>query len=308
MKAVFYNEFGGLEKLQYGDVPEPKVGPDSVLVKVKAASVNPVDWKILHGYLDGISYTHFPVTIGWDVAGIVEQIGACVSEFAVGDEIIGYARMDMIEHGTFAEKIAAPVRTLAHKPKNVSWEEAATIPLAGLTAYQGLTRYLQIKPEETLFISGGAGGVGTYAIQIAVACGAKVIASASENNHNFLRKLGAEPVVYGTGLATRIKNLVPEGITAYFDLFGGDDSRSIIDLVADKTRIASIADGSVKQIGGHYVFVRPDSADLLALTKLVENEKVKPIVAATFPLTEAKAAYKLSMSGHVQGKIAVSVS
>ena len=138
MKAVFYEQYGDPDVLQYGDRPDPKVGPDTVLVEVRASSVNPVDWKVAAGYLDGALPAYFPVIPGWDVAGVVTQPGPSVTEFQAGDEVIGYVRMDTVGLGTFAEQVAAPVRTLARKPRNVSWAEAATMPLAGLTAYQAL--------------------------------------------------------------------------------------------------------------------------------------------------------------------------
>lgn len=206
MKAVFYEQYGEPDVLQYGEQPDPKVGPDSVLVDVRASSVNPVDWKITAGYLDGALPTHFPVIPGWDVAGVVVQPGTSVTEFDAGDEVIGYVRMDTVGLGTYAEQVAAPVRTLARKPRNVSWAEAATMPLVGLTAYQSL-RAVGVGEGDTVLIHNGAGGVGTYAIQIARAWGARVLATASEKNHDFLRSLGAEPLTYGVGLSGRVAEL-----------------------------------------------------------------------------------------------------
>ncbi|MGW4107941.1 NADP-dependent oxidoreductase, partial [Streptomyces sp. NPDC004976] len=136
MKAISYARYGGPEVLELGEVDDPKVGPDSVLVKVRAAGVNPVDWKCREGYLDPVLPAVFPVVPGWDVAGVVVQPGPAVPEFAVGDEVIGYVREDVLSRGTFAEYVAAPVRTLARKPRSLSFEEAAGLPLAGLTAYQ----------------------------------------------------------------------------------------------------------------------------------------------------------------------------
>lgn len=306
MKAVFYEQYGDPDVLQYGDQPEPKVGPDSVLVDVRAASVNPVDWKITAGYLDAALPTYFPVIPGWDVAGIVVQPGPSVTEFQAGDEVIGYVRMDTVGLGTFAEKVAAPVRALARKPSNVSWAEAATMPLAGLTAYQSLVA-VGVQEGDTVLVHNGAGGVGTYAIQIAKAWGARVLATASEKNHDFLRSLGAEPLTYGDGLADRLAEAAPEGLDAVVDFVGGEDWVASLAHLKTPERIASVADAAVKEKGGRYIFVRPNPSDLLALTELVEAGSVKPVLAEAFPLERAADAFRSSIGGHVRGKIAVTV-
>lgn len=308
MKAVYYENYGGAEVLQYGDMPEPKVGPDSVLVDVKATSINPVDWKVMGGHLDSMTYAHFPVITGWDLAGVVTTPGPAVEEFSVGDEVIGYVRMDGIKHGTFAEQVAAPVRTLARKPQNVSWEQAGTIPLTGLTAYQSLVHFLKISDDETVLIHGGSGGVGSYAVQIAVARGACVIATASEANHDFLRQLGAEPISYGEGTNERVTELAPDGIDAILDLAGGDEFAPSVQLLKKPGRVVSVVDVGVKEMGGHYVFVRPSAEDLQALTELIEAGKVTPVVEQSYALTDAAQAVEQSMSGHVRGKIAVRVA
>ncbi|MEG9246813.1 NADP-dependent oxidoreductase [Arthrobacter sp. Soc17.1.1.1] len=306
MKAVFYEQYGDPDVLQYGEQPDPKVGPDSVLVDVRASSVNPVDWKITAGYLDGTLPTYFPVIPGWDVAGVVVQPGPSVTEFQAGDEVIGYVRMDTVGLGTFAEQVAAPVRALARKPRNVSWAEAAPMPLAGLTAYQSL-QAVGVGEGDTVLVHNGAGGVGTYAIQIAKAWGARVVATASEKNHEFLRSLGAEPVTYGEGLAGRLAEVAPEGLDAVVDFVGGEDRDASLEHLKSPERVASVTDAEVKDRGGRYIFVRPNPADLLALTELVEAGSVKPVLAESFPLERAADAFRSSMEGHVRGKIAVTI-
>lgn len=306
MKAVFYEKYGEPDVLQYGERPDPKVGPDSVLVDVRASSVNPVDWKITAGYLDAALPTYFPVIPGWDVAGVVVEPGPSVTEFQAGDEVIGYVRTDTVGLGTFAERVAAPVRALARKPRNVSWAEAATIPLVGLTAYQSL-KAVGVTEGETVLVHNGAGGVGTYAIQIATAWGARVLATASEKNHDFLRTLGAEPLTYGEGLSERIAEATPEGLDAVVDFVGGDDWVASLEHLKTPERVASVADAEVKEKGGRYIFVRPNPADLLALTELVEAGSVKPVLAETFPLERAADAFRNSIEGHVRGKIAITV-
>ncbi|NYI04944.1 NADP-dependent oxidoreductase [Allostreptomyces psammosilenae] len=307
MKAITYSRYGGPEVLEYRDVPEPKLGPDSVLVRVRASSVNPVDWKVREGYLDGIMDAFFPVVPGWDLAGVVERAGAAVPEFAPGDEVIGYVRQDVVHHGTYAEYVAAPVRTLAPKPRTLSWEQAGSLPLVGLTAYQALVKALAVGAGETVLVHAAAGGVGHIAVQIAVARGARVIGTASERNFDHLRELGAEPVAYGDGLADRVRRLAPDGVHAALDLIGGEALEVSPGLLAEGGRLASIVDGRVKELGGAYVFVRPDSADLTELGRLVDSGAVTVDVAQTFPLERAAEAQRANAEGHVRGKIAITV-
>ncbi|MDH6577340.1 NADP-dependent oxidoreductase [Kitasatospora sp. MAP5-34] len=308
MKAITYRTYGTPDVLEYGDVPEPKLGPDAVLVKVRAASVNPVDWKIQAGYLDSVMDVVFPVIPGWDVSGVVEQVGVGVTEFAPGDEVIGYVREDMVGRGTFAEYVAAPVRTLARKPRNLTFEQAAGLPLAGLTAYQALSGALAVKPGETVLVHAAAGGVGSLAVQVARSLGARVIGTAGAHNHDYLRTLGAEPVTYGEGLADRVRALAPDGVDAVLDLIGGEALQASPALLAPSGRIASVADGAVLALGGHYVFVRPDAAELAALTDLAEEGRLQVEVAATFPLHQAADAQRLNAQGHTRGKIVITVS
>lgn len=307
MKAISYSGYGGPEVLEYGEARDPKVGPDSVLVKVRAAAVNPVDWKAREGYLDPALDAVFPVIPGWDVSGVVVQPGASVTEFVTGDEVIGYVREDFLSRGTFAEYVAAPVRTLARKPRNLTYEEAAGLPLAGLTAYQVMTGALAVQDGDVVLVHAAAGGVGSIAVQLGRHLGARVIGTASERNHDFLRELGAEPVTYGVGLAERVRALAPEGVDAVFDTVGGEALKVSADLLAPGGRIASIADASVVGLGGRYVFVRPDAADLARLADLAEQDVVTVHVDKTFPLERAADAQRLSAEGRTRGKIVVTV-
>ncbi|MFD9004686.1 NADP-dependent oxidoreductase [Streptomyces sp. NPDC059582] len=307
MKGISYSRYGGPEVMEYGDVRDPKVGPDTVLVKVRAVSVNPVDWKCREGHLDGILDTVFPVIPGWDVSGVVVQPGMSVPEFSVGDEVIGYVREDYLSRGTFAEYVAAPVRTLARKPRNFSFEEGAGLPLTGLTAYQVITKALEVKRGETVLVHAAAGGVGSIAVQLARHLGARVIGTASEANHDFVRALGGEPVTYGEGLAERVRALAPDGVDAAFDTIGGDTTKISANLLAPEGRLASIADPDVVDYGGRYCFVRPDAEDLVRLTELAEQGVITVHVTRTFPLERAAEAYRLSQEGHTRGKIVLTV-
>ncbi|MFD5632340.1 NADP-dependent oxidoreductase [Streptomyces sp. NPDC127072] len=307
MKAISYSRYGGPDVLEYGDVRSPRVGPDTVLVKVRAASVNPVDWKCREGYLDSMLEAVFPVIPGWDVSGVVVQPGAAVTEFEVGDEVIAYAREDFLSRGTFAEYVAAPVRTLARKPLNLSFEEAAGLPLVGLTAYQMLIKVLDVKAGETVLVHAAAGGVGSIAVQLARHLGARAIGTASESNHDFVRSLGGEPVTYGEGLAERVRALAPDGVDAAFDTIGGETMRVSAELLAPEGRLASIADPDVVTFGGRYYFVRPAADDLQHLSELAERGVVSVHVAETFPLERAADAHRLSAEGRTRGKIVVTV-
>ncbi|MEU7168763.1 NADP-dependent oxidoreductase [Streptomyces morookaense] len=307
MKAVSYRSYGGPEVLEYGDLPQPKVGPDAVLVRVKAAAVNPVDWKAQAGYLDGMIQPVFPVVPGWDMAGVVVATGPDVPEFAEGDEVMGYVREDFLSRGTFAEYVAAPVRTLARKPANLTFEEAAGIPLAGLTAYQSLVKALRVRPGETVLIHAAAGGVGSMAVQIARHLGARVIGTAGARNHDYLHTLGAEPVTYGDGLADRVRALAPGGVDVVLDLVGGGVIRTSPELALPGARLVSIADPAVTELGGRLLWVRPDAADLAALADLAEAGALRVEVAEVFPLERTADAQRLSAGGHVRGKVVVTV-
>lgn len=307
MRAITYSRYGGADVLELTDRPTPKVGPDSVLVRVRAASVNPVDWKMREGYLDQVMDVEFPVVPGWDVAGVVERVGLDTPELQVGDEVYGYVRKDWVQAGTFAELVAAPVRTLARKPASLSFEEAAAVPLAGLTAYQSIER-AGVREGQTVLVHAAAGGVGQFAVQIARARGARVIGTASERNHEHLRGLGAEPVVYGDGLADRVRALAPQGVDVVLD-YGSDDlvptTRAVL---AEGGTVASIVDAAARdELGGHYVWVRPSTTDLDALSALADAGQLRVDVAEVFDLADAAAAHEASAAGHVRGKVVVRV-
>jgi NADPH:quinone reductase-like Zn-dependent oxidoreductase len=309
MRGVMYHRYGGPEVLEYGELPEPRVGPDSVLVRVAAAGVNPVDWKARAGMLDGMLDTVFPVVPGWDVAGTVVRLGADTPEYRVGDEVMGYVRKDVLSGGSCAEFIAAPVRTLAPRPATLPPEQAAGLPLAGLTAYQALVKALRVGPGDTVLIHAAAGGVGTMAVQIARHLGARVIGTASLRNHELLRSLGAEPVTYGEGLVERVRELAPRGVDVVLDLVGGEALRLTRWVMADEEsgRFVSIVDPAATELGGRLLWVRPDADDLRALGRLTEEGALRVEVSATFPLERTADAQALSAGGHTPGKIVITV-
>ncbi|WP_090596482.1 NADP-dependent oxidoreductase [Auraticoccus monumenti] len=306
MRAVTYDRFGGPEVLRLTDVPVPVVGPGEVRIRVRRAAVNPVDWKVMAGGLTGLMPHVFPIVPGWDVAGVVEAVGPDTPELAEGDEVLAYARKDWVQAGTFAEQVTFSVRGVARKPASLSWDEAAGLPLAGGTALRVLDA-LGVAAGRTVLVHAAAGGVGALATQIAVARGVRVIGTASETNHDFLRGLGAEPVVYGDGLADRVQALAPEGVDGVADLVGGVREPSL-DVLADGGRLVSVADPGVQEHGGRWVWVRPDREQLAQLTALTEAGRLRVPVAEVVDLAEAARAMELSQQGHTRGKIVIRVS
>lgn len=309
MRGVALDTFGGPEVLRLrDDLPEPVYGQDTVLVRVHAAGVNPVDWKIREGYLAGRFPHHFPVVPGWDLAGVVEHVGDAVTEFSPGEEVLGYVRRDEVQHGTYAELVPAPVRTLAPKPAEVSMTAGAALPLAGLTAFQALTGALGVREGDRVLIHAASGGVGSFAVQLAVDLGAQVIGTASAANHDHVRALGAAEVLdYSAG---PISEQLSEPVDAVLDLVGGAALADAPNQVreGDTSRVASIVDAAtVKGMGGRYVFVRPDQTQLAGLVSRVLSGKLRITVAATYPLEEAAEAQVASQSGHTRGKIVLTV-
>ncbi len=305
MKAITYSSYGDPDVLTLSELPDPKVGPGEVRIAVRAASVNPVDWKIMAGYLDSLMTVTFPVVPGWDVAGVVEAVGPDTPEFQVGDEVMAYGRRDWVQAGSFAEKMTLPVRTLARKPAGLDFEQAASLPLAGLTAYQTLTR-LGVTKGSTVLVHGANGGVGSFAVQIAAGLGARVIGTASERNHDRVRELGAEPVAYGEGLPERVRALAPEGVDVVVD-YVGDVLEQTLAVLAEGGRHGSVADPAVLAQGGEYFWVRPDAADLEHLASLVDAGTLRVDDARRFPLEQAADAFRASIEGHTAGKIALSI-
>lgn len=308
MKALTYNEFGALDTLQISEVDKPHIGPDTLLVRVVAASLNPVDYKVREGKLQGVIDTTLPAVPGWDVAGIVEQVGLDTPEFAVGDAILAYARADVVQHGSLAEYMPVPVRTATKVPDGLDLEDAAALPLAGLTAFQTLER-AQVAEGDTVLIHGAGGGVGSFAVQLAVLRGARVIGTASHGSHDHLRELGAEPVEYGDPLVEQAKAVVPDGFDVVIDFAGGTSLDSTAALLRDGGRVASITDPRARdEFGGHYLWVRPNPTQLAELAQLVADGRLRVERAGTYSLDDAVEAFRQLEDGHARGKIVVRVS
>ncbi|WP_406059541.1 NADP-dependent oxidoreductase [Streptomyces sp. NBC_01077] len=304
MEAIVYEEFGGPEVLRHATgvaVPEP--GPGEVRVKVAAVGVNPVDWKRRYGWVEEFYPTTFPAVPGLEFAGTVDKLGEGVTDLTVGDEVLGWT-----ETGAYAEYAIAGI--VAPKPAGLSWEAAASLPVAGETA-QRVLDLLGVRAGETLFLHGAAGVVGSVGVQLAVAAGVTVIGSASESNHAYLRELGAVPVVYGEGLADRVRAAAPDGVDAVFDAAGHGVLPVAIELLgggeAAKERIVTIADVDAEQYGIVFsgVVGDPDAvrAGLTAHARGAAAGTLAVRLADTLPLKEAARAQELSESGHVRGKL-----
>ena len=297
-----YAEYGAPETLELTEQPTPKVAPGSVLIRVERSSVNPVDWKLMQGGLDPVMDVVFPVIPGWDVAGVIEEVGMDVPEFSPGDRVAAYARKDFVHGGTYAEFVSLRAADVARIPDGVDVDQAAGLPLAGLTALRTLEQ-LDLRGEDTLLIHAASGGVGHIATQLAVAAGATVIGTASEKNHERLRAAGATPVTYGDGLEERVRAIAPEGVTAVAD-FAGDVLDQSLTVLAEGGRLASILDGGFTEHGGQLIWVRPDAAKLELLLDRIAEGALSVEIDSTYPLEESVAAVQRNMEGS-NGKVII---
>jgi NADPH:quinone reductase-like Zn-dependent oxidoreductase len=307
MRAAVIREYGEPSVVEVTDVDDPLVGPDYVLIDVAVAGVNPVDWKIVAGYLQGAFPHHLPLIPGWDVAGEVVAVGPAVTEVALGDKVAAYARKDHVQNGTFAELVAVSVRSVAKLPDGVDIVDAGAVPLAGLTAAQ-LMDAARVAAGDTVLVHAAGGGVGSFAVQLAVLRGARVIGTGSASSHDYLQGLGVEPVEYGDGLVDGVRNLAPAGVDVVIDLVGGAALAATSQLLSAEGRVASIVDAdAVKEFGGRYVFVRPDGVMLGGLLRHVADGDLRVHLAERFPLERAGDALAASKAGHVRGKVVITV-
>jgi NADPH:quinone reductase-like Zn-dependent oxidoreductase len=306
MRGIAYDRFGDESVLTLrDDLPEPPVGPDTVLVRTHAVGVNPVDIGVRAGHLAAAFPHHFPIVPGWDLAGTVEAVGPAVADLVPGDEVFGYVRRDDVQWGTTAELVPAPQRCVARKPSSLSFTEAAAVPLAGLTAYQALTEALGVGEGDRVLVHRAAGGVGFFAVQIAAALGAHVIGTASPRNAAFLRDAGAAEVIdYSAG---PISEQLSEPVDAVLDLIGGPALQDAPKQVRDRARIASVVDPAVNGMGGRYVFVRPERHDLEELALMADAGQLRVVIAKAFPWEQTAEAQRLVADGHVRGKVVVTV-
>jgi NADPH:quinone reductase-like Zn-dependent oxidoreductase len=302
-KAYAFTGHGGPEVESFIDRPKPSPGPGQLLVAVRAAGVNPVDWKLRTGYRrPGAPPAELPAVFGSEVAGVVEQVGAGVEGFAPGDPVFGNPA-----GGGYAEYTLLPVTTAAHKPAGLSFVDAATLPVAAATAYDGV-RQLALPPGATLLITGAGGGVGVAATQIARHLGSNVIGTASAGKKEFTESLGAVHVLPGPGIAERIRAAAPGGIDAIYDLVGGADLEAVAELLPDRSKLITAADRqTAARLGGSPVERARTSAVLDEMAKLVVDGVLRPYVTQTFPFGQAADALRTVENGHARGKIVIEV-
>jgi len=308
MKAVRIHEYGGPEALKYEEAPRPDPGQSEVLVRVHAAGVNPIDWKIREGYLKQFVPLQLPFVPGLDVSGTVEQIGADSRGFAVGDAV--YARTNMMRDGAYAEFVVIAASDLAKKPASLDHVHSAAVPVAALTAWEALfaESAMNLSAGQTVLIHGGAGGVGSLAVQLAKWRGAKVIATGSANNQSFLQQLGADVAIdYGRQRFEEIARNV-DGV---LDAIGGDtQARSWATLKRGGVLVSLLgppasAEAEAHGVKGTAVMMSPNRLDQIA--RLIDEGHLKPIVSEIVPLSQARKAQDLSQAGHVRGKIVLQV-
>ena len=308
MKAVSIYSYGGPEVLVYEDAPRPHPDAGEVLVRVHAAGINPVDWKIREGHLKEMLHHTFPLVLGWDLSGVVESLGTGLTRLKVGDEV--FSRPDIARDGAYAEFIVVKESELALKPKSLDHLHAAALPLAGLTGWQTLFEAGGLSAGQRVLIHAAAGGVGHLAVQLAKWKGAHVIGTATAKNHEFLRKLGVDQIIdYHT---LRFEEVV-QPVDLVLDTIGGDtQERSWKVLKPGGILVSIVSPPKAETASAHgvrqaFVFTQPNAAQLAEIAKLVDAEKLKVIVETILPLSDATRGQELSQRGHGKGKIVLRV-
>jgi NADPH:quinone reductase-like Zn-dependent oxidoreductase len=299
--SVQFSEYGDTDVLRVVDVPALSPDPGQVRIAVRAAGINPIDWKTMQGLMREEFTLTLPAGLGTDVAGVVDQVGAGVTEFRVGDAVMGVSMTP-----SFAEFALADPASLIKKPTAINWESAGSVAGAGGTAYAVLNK-LGVHAGDTLLIHAAAGGVGTFAVQLAVARGARVIGTASERNFDYLRSMGAEPVAYGDGLLDRVRAIAPRGVDAVLDASGRGEIPLSIALAGGPERVLTLvafdaAAGIQVHVGGAGSELGPA---LREIASLIEQGQLTVPIWRTYPLAQTAAALDASQSGHLHGKIVV---
>lgn len=310
MKAVRIHAYGGPEMLHYEEnIPRPALRSDDLLIRVRAAAVNPVDWKIREGWLQGFLHHILPLTLGWDVSGEVVEVGPEAHGFTVGDEV--YARPDIERDGTYAEYIAVKASEVALNPVTLDPVQAAAVPLTALTAWQALVDAAQLQAGQTVLIHAAAGGVGSLAVQLAKARGARVIATASAVNIGLVTQLGADQFIDYT--QTRFEEAAKD-VDVVLDTIGGDtQERSwqtlrpggiLVSVVSPPSETVA-AERGVRSV---FVFIHPSGEQLTAIAQLIDEGRIKPLIHTVLPLNEVRQAHVISQGGHARGKIVLRIA
>jgi NADPH:quinone reductase-like Zn-dependent oxidoreductase len=309
MKAVRMHGYGGPEVLKYEDAPRPEPAEGEVLVKVHAAAVNPVDWKIRAGYMRSFRDYPMPFILGWDFSGTIEEVGRGVAPaWKAGDEV--YSRPDIGRNGAYADYIAVRASEIQRKPKSLDHVHSAAIPLAALTAWQAMFDAAQLRAGQRILIHAAAGGVGTFAVQLARGKGAYVIGTASKRNHDFVKELGADEVIdYQT---TRFEDAVHD-VDVVLDALSGETRDRSWQVLKKGGILVSILgqpsqeDAARHGVRGAGIFVQPNAAQLAELVNLANAGKVRPVIDAVLPLAEAARAHEMNQTLHTRGKIVLRV-
>ncbi len=309
MKAVVIHEYGGPEVLKYEDILRPEPKDDQLLIRVIAAGVNPVDGMIRSGMFDKERNRSFPIILGGDVAGVVEKVGSKVTKFKPGDSVFAYVSLD--SSGGYAQYALVTEREVAAKPKSLTYVEAAAVPIVAMTAWQALIDTAKLNAGQTVLIHGGSGGVGSFAIQIANARGAKVIATASTANQDFLKQLGADVAIDYT--KQKFED-VAKDVDVVLDSIGSDTLTRSYGVVKKGGIIVSLVarpkESELEKHGirGTALNVEPNSEELAEIAKLIDDKKIKVTLSQTFPLSEAMKAQQQVATGHTRGKIVLKIS
>lgn len=304
MRAVRIHSYGGPEVLVLEETPRPEPKAGEVLVHLKAAGVNPADWKFRAGYFHQFMPLQFPWILGVEGAGIIQAVGAEVKHLKVGHQVYGTFT------NSYAEFAVAPVNQVFTKPENLSFEQAAAVPMGALTAWQAVIEEAEVKAGQTVLIQGGAGGVGVYAVQLAKWKGARVIATASSNNTEFVRSLGADQVIdYQT---TNFEDVV-KSVDAVIDTVGGDLIARSLTVIRNGGKFVTVAGRVDPEVGAEREILvtaarRADPDKLKEITTLLEAGKLKPYVGTTFALSEVRQAHELSQTGHGRGRIILNLN
>lgn len=308
MKAIQIHEFGGHEVLKYEDAPRPAPAEDEVLIKVFASGVNPIDYKIREGHAQGKFPINFPLIPGWDVSGEVEEVGSDIKNFRKGDEV--YGRPDPTRNGTYAEYVVVKAAFVNRKPQSIDHDKAAGVPLAGLTAWQALFDHGDLQPGQKVLIHAASGGVGSFAVQFAKWKGAYVIGTASKDNVDFVKKLGADKVLdyKKVNFEEKLKNL-----DLVIDLVGGDTQKKSLDVIKKGGKMVTTVGPQFPDIAKEKGVIltgfmaTSDPEDLEQIAQLIDSGKVKPVISQILPLAKAAEAQELIEKGHMRGKIILKV-
>ncbi|MCB1119372.1 MAG: NADP-dependent oxidoreductase [Chlamydiia bacterium] len=316
MKAIGIEIFGDVDQLKMLEVPQPKPSSQEILIDVEYAGVNPIDWKVREGMLKDMLPHHFPVILGFEVSGIVKEVGDAVTTFQIGDPVFACCFKPVMQWGSYAETVTLNAKNAVHKPANLSHAEAASLPVGALTAWQGLFDKGHLQKGQTVFIQAGAGGVGSFAIQFAKLHGATVITTAREENHSYVKNLGADYAIdyTNTDVPAQIKQHFPEGVDLVFDCLGPKGINTCISVLKPGGALITIVNQTVEQSqlppkARFELFMMNNNADQLQhIAQLINDGQVKLPKITEMRLQDAASAHVKSQEGHTTGKIVLKVT